>query len=73
MAVADADVSCDAPPRAAEIERVATITLLWGVALIVEDADDIACTAVSPPRAAVDADALSQDSEPTKREAKQVT
>ena len=47
--------------------------LLCGVALMVEDADDVACNAVSPPCADVDADALSQEPEPTKREAKQVT
>ena len=72
MAVADADVSCEAPPRAAEIERVATITLLCGAALIAEDADDVACNAVSVPCAEVDA-ALPQEPEPTKRAAKQVT
>jgi hypothetical protein len=47
--------------------------LLCGVALMVEDADDVACNAVSPPCADVDADALSQEPEPTEREAKQVT
>jgi hypothetical protein len=72
MAVADADVSCEAPPRAADIERVATITLLCGAALIAEDADDVACNAVSVPCAEVDV-ALPQEPESTKRAAKQVT
>ena len=72
MAVADVDVSCETPPRAAEIERVATITLLCGVALIVEDADDVACNAISPPCAATVA-VLSQEPEPINRAAKQVT
>src|SRR5580658_21114 len=72
MAVADADVSRVAPPRAAEIERVTTMMLLCGVALTVEDADDIACATVSVP-VAVTVDALSHEPEPIKRVAKQVT
>lgn len=47
--------------------------LLWGVALTVEDADDIACATVSVPCVAVTVDALSHEPEPIKRVAKQVT
>src|ERR1700693_2022741 len=73
MAVADADVSCEAPLRAAETERVATMMLLCGAALMVEEVDDIVCNAVSLTCAAVTTEALPHEPEPLKRAAKQET